>query len=250
MFLNSQIILVSSAARSKDAAQTGLPLLRFGLGLDAGGMLIRTLAQNRRAGDILCLSDFGVSAPVPADITRQLLEEARDSGGIFADIERTSPHLDGFLQALDTACSKAGIPLFVPYSRCACAPNAWAVAPGAASGGCLRDELEHGMRVHNGRLAVSFQPTRRRFLLPAADPFGEALTEEALQAAQIRTGAHTFFSRELCVNYFTYMDGDTGVFVLYDTEETLQMRLQLIRDVGVPYIFVEWDGCESLFRRS
>ena len=87
-------------------------------------------------------------------------------------------------------------------------------------------------------------------MLPSADPNGEELTQGDLTAALQKSGAHSFFSQELCVNYFTYMDGDSGVFILYDTDESLQMRLQLICDIGVPYIFAEWQGCEALFKRS
>ena len=236
--------------KSREAAQTGLPLLRFGLGLDANGTLLRTVAQAHAPKDILCLSDFGVSAPVSEETVRRLLEEARSYGGILADMERKNPHLDTFVQSIDQKCGEQKLPLFIPYTHCSNAPSAWPLVPGAASGGCLRDELEHGMRLQKGRLAASLQFVRRRFHLPASDPHGEEMTADELLAAQQQTGAHVFFSRELCLNYFTYMEGDTGVFVLFDTPETLQMRLELIRKTGVPYIFVEWEGCESLFSRS
>ena len=247
--MKTQIILVCPAARCGEAAQTGLPVLRLGLGLDCRGTLIRTLAQTRRPGDFLGLSDFGVTEPVPAAVIRQLLDEAQGSGGIVADFERDHPALRAFLQNLDAACVDAGLPLFVPACRIDCAPNAWAIAPGAASGGCLRDELERGMRARHGRLAVAFEPTRRRFLLPADDPDGESLTEAELSALRQRTGAQAFFSRELCANYFTYMDGARGVFVLFDNPDTLQARLELIENAGVPYVFAVWEGCEALFNR-
>ena len=250
IFLNSQIILVSSASQSAAAAQTGLPLLRFGLALDANGILQRTAAHTRRANDILCLSDFGVSAPISCDTVARLVQEAAHYGGLFADIDRSSVHLNNFLKALDTACLAANLPLFVPYAQITCAPHAFAVVPGAASGGSLREELELGMQRQNGKLAVSFQAIRRRFMLPSADPNGEELTQGELTAALQKSGAHSFFSQELCANYFTYMDGDSGVFILYDTDESLQMRLQLMRDIGAPYIFAEWQGCEALFKRS
>ena len=236
--------------KSREAAQTGLPLLRFGLGLDANGTLLRTVAQAHAPKDILCLSDFGVSAPVSEETVRRLLEEARSYGGILADIERKNPHLDTFVQSIDQKCSEHKLPLFIPYAHCSNAPNAWPLVPGAASGGSLQDELEYGMRLQKGRLAASLQFVRRRFHLPASDPNGEEMTADELLAAQQQTGAHVFFSRELCLNYFTYMEGDTGVFVLFDTQETLQLRLELIQKTGVPYIFIEWEGCESLFSRS
>lgn len=250
IFLNSQIILVSSASQSAAAAQTGKPLLRFGLALDASGVLQRTIAHTRSADDILCLSDFGVSAPISRDTVQRLLQEAAYCGGIFADFERNSIYLDDFLKELDTACRAASLSLFVPYTKISCAPNAFAVVPGAASGGSLQEELEQGMQKHHGRIAVSFQALRRRFILPSADPNGEELTQEELSTALKKSGAHSFFSQELCANYFTYMEGSSGVFVLYDTDESLQMRLQLIRDIGVPYIFAEWPDCEALFSRS
>lgn len=250
IFLRSQIVLVSSIIKSQQAAQTGFPLLRFGLGLDANGILRRTVAQTHGPNDILCISDLGVSAPVSEETIRLLMEEARSYGGILADIERKNQHLDPLIQSIDQKCREHKIPLFIPYTHCSNAPSAWPLVPGAASGGSLQDELEHGMRLQKGRMAAGLQFVRRRFHLPASDPNGEELTADELLAAQQQTGAHVFFSRELCLNYFTYMEGNTGVFILFDTPETLQMRLELIQKIGVPYIFIEWDGCESLFNRS
>ena len=246
--MNSQIIIVCAETDRDSASQTGLPILRFGLGLTSNGTPIRTIAQNSIPGDILCISDFGISQQIPDEIIRQLTEEASDTGGIFADFERAVPQLDSFLSALDQTCAAADIPLFVPYKRCP--PNAYAVVPGAASGGSLREELERGMMLRNGRIAVSFGPIRKRFYLPASDPEGEDLTEAELSAAQAKTGAHPFFSRELCANYFTYMEKNTGVFILYDTDDTLRLRLRLIQEIGVPYIFMEWNGCQNLLIRS
>ncbi len=247
IFLHSQIILVCSTVKSHEAAQTGLPLLRFGLGLAANGTLLRTVAHTHTPNDILCLSDFGVAAPVSEETIRQLLEETRSYGGILADIEHKNSCIDTFLQSMDHKCRERAFPFFVPYRYRSNAPNSWLLAPGAASGGSLQDELKHGMELQKGRLAVSFQFIRRKFHLPASDPHGEEITADELLSAQQRTGAHVFFSRELCLNYFTYMEDETGVFVLFDTPETLQMRLDLICKLGVPYIFVEWEGCESLF---
>lgn len=247
--MKTQIVLVCPAARCGEAAQAGLPILRLGLGLDCRGTLIRTMAQTRRPGDFLGLSDFGAAEPIPSAVIRQLLDEAHGAGGIVADLERDHPALRAFLEELDAACAQAGLPLFVPARQIDCAPNAWAIAPGAASGGCLRDELERGMRARHSRLAVAFEPTRRRFLLPADDPDGESLTEAELAELLAHTGARVFFSRELCANYFTYMDGAQGVFVLFDTAETLRARLELIERAGVPYVFADWEGCQSLFNR-
>lgn len=247
--MHAQIILVCPAAKCAEAARTGLPVLRLGLGLGANGTLVRAIAQTRRPGDFLGLSDFGVSAPVSPAVVRQLVEEARGAGGIVADLERATPVLDDFLTALDGACATAKLPLFVPARRIASAPHAWAVAPGAASGGSLREELARGMRARHGRLAVTFEPTCRRFLLPAADPEGEELTAEELAALRARTNAQVFFSRELCARYFTYMDGGQGAFVLFDDADTLRARLSLLDESGAPYIFAAWEGCEDLFSR-
>ena len=250
ILLHSKIILVCSASESKSAAQTGLPQLRFGLGLTSNGTLSRTIAQTHSAKDILCLSDFGITAPVLPDTIRQLMEEAKTYSGIFVDIERKNIYIDEFMRSLGDSCKAADLPLFIPISHHAYASDAWVLAPGAASGGNLQEELERGMSYFNGHLAVSLQPVCRRFYLPSDDPDGESLTGEELSAALLKTGAHSFFSRELCLNYFTYMDNTTGVFVIYDTEETLRMRLDLMQKIGIPYIFAEWNGCEKILGSS
>ena len=94
--MNSQIIIVCAETDRDSASQTGLPILRFGLGLTSNGTPIRTIAQHSILGDILCISDFGISQQIPDEIIRQLTEEASDAGGIFADFERAVPQLDSF----------------------------------------------------------------------------------------------------------------------------------------------------------
>ena len=141
IFLHSQIILVCSTVESREAAQTGLPLLRFGLGLSENGTLLRTVAQNHASNDILCLSDFGVTSPISQEVIRQLLEEARSHGGILTDIERENAHIGAFLRLMDQTCSECAFPLFVPYKYRSHAPNSWLIVPGAASGGSLQVDV-------------------------------------------------------------------------------------------------------------
>lgn len=244
--MQSQIILVPPSDQCRKADAEGLPLLRMGLGIHSNGTLVRALAQEYNKGDLLCVSDFGVSVPIPNAVARQLLQETQTFAGIVADFERFEPLLDDFLKQLDAICAQAQIPLFVPHRRIASAPHAWTLAPSAASGGCLREELERGMEARHGRLAVSFRRTCRRFRLPSADPNGEELTISQLSALHQQKNAQIFFSQELCVNYFTYMEGNIGYFVLFDDKNTLQKRLHLLQRLEIPYIFADWESYQFL----
>ena len=106
----------------------------------------------------------------------------------------------------------------------------------AVSGGSLRGLLEDAIRRYGARhIAVGIEHVRMDFPLPCRSGTGVPLTQRELERLRARTGARVFFSEPLCAKYFTYRDGDSHRFVLFDDEE-IEVAIvdeDVIADIGV-----------------
>ena len=231
------------------AQKSGLPRLHLSLGLRPDGGLRRlTLPGPDGAGCYLGVCDLGMER-FSASACAQLIEEAQRLGaaGLAADCERDSAPVREFLAALDSQCAARGLPLFVPLARADCVQNAIVIADTAISGGSLRDRFGALLRRYPGRVAADLRPVSRDFLLPAADPEGVPLSADERDALCARTGAQTFFSRELCARYFTYMDSAAnGHFVLFDDADTLREKCRCLEAVGVRQVFARYPDVRPL----
>lgn len=241
------MILVCAGADSVRARKSGLPLLQFGLRLQADGGVYRTLLSGQQT--YLGVLDQGMKR-FAAPVCGQLLAEAERVGasGMFVDCESRTQAVDDFLRTLDQQAAKRKLRLFVPLCQAESVTEAFLVADTAISGGCLRERFLELTRKYPGRIAASLRAISRDFLLPSANAEGTPITAEQRDILRAQTGAQTFFSCELCARYFTYMDKENqGHFVLFDDEDTLQAKCRCLRELSVSPIFASYsDVCNLL----
>ncbi len=241
------MILVCTGVDSVRARESGLPLLQFGLRLQADGGVHRTLLSGQQA--YLGVLDQGMTR-FSAPVCGQLLAEAERVGasGVFVDCENHTQAVDDFLRALDKQAAKRKIRLFVPLCQAESVRDAFLVAETAISGGCLQERFQGLTQKYPGRIAADLRAISRDFLLPSANTEGTPLSIEARNELRCKTGAQTFFSRELCARYFTYMDKENnGHFVLFDDADTLQAKCRCLQNLSVSPIFARYsDVCEFL----
>lgn len=237
-----ELILVCAGAETARAKESGFPLLQFGLGIRPDGSLYRMMLSDHKAGCYLGVSDRGMER-FSETICTQLMAEAEkiNAAGIFADSERDCTAVHDFLAAMDLLCTQRKIPLFVPYCQADCVQNAFLVVDTALSGGSLWERFQALHSQYPGRIAADLRKISRDFLLPAPDTEGERLKDDAREALCARTGAQTFFSRELCARYFTYMDAqENGHFVLFDDADTLKEKCKCLDLLGISPIFARY----------
>lgn len=244
-----EMVLVCAGADSKRAQASGLPVLHLGLGLRQDGSLYRlTLLAVQNPGCYLGVCDRGMTRFCPA-ACEQLLTEAQRVGaaGLVVDCERNIPPVQSFVQALDAACANKELPLFVPLSQAQAVSHASLIVDTALSGGSLWERFGRLAEQYPGRIAADLRPISRDFLLPAPDSEGTPLQAEAREALRRRAGAQTFFSRELCARYFTYMDqAGNGHFVLYDDDDTLREKCACLQSLGIAPIFARYPDVRTL----
>ena len=152
------------------------------------------------------------------------------------------------MKALDQQTEKHKLRLFVPLCQAQSVTHACLVASTAISGGCLQERFQELVQQYPGRVAADLRAISRDFLLPSANTEGNPLSVQAREALRDKTGAQTFFSRELCARYFTYMDeNNNGHFVLFDDADTLQAKCRCLRELEVSPIFARYgDVCDFL----
>lgn len=241
------MVLVCAGADERPAKASGLPLLHLCLGLGPGGLQRLTLPA-RMAGCYLGVCDRGMERFSTA-ICEQLISEAErmEAVGLVVDCERQSEPVQTFLSALDDKCAQRGLPLYVPLSQAECVRNACLIADTAVSGGSLIERFQDLTQRWPGRIAADLRPVSSDFTLPSPNSEGSVLSTSQREALCQRTGAQTFFSRELCARYFTYMDeAGNGHFVLFDDPDTMREKCRCLTALGVRPFFARYPDVKTL----
>lgn len=162
-----------------------------------------------------------VQAP---EAVRDLLTLAWDGRTVIADLEDLQA--EAGLAALEQAL---GPRLLVPEVWRRALPQAGLLIPAALSGGTLEQRLEEAALEAPGRCWLRLEPVRMRFPLPCPTGCGQTLPQQALNARL--AGKHSFFSGDLCCWYAYDLEGGASM-LLYDTEETLNRKLDMARAAG------------------
>lgn len=177
--------------------------------------------------------------PHPDGLCRAILQECRIRGfeGVLADFEGPrTPQSVFFFDTLGAALMREGRRLFVPLPHTV--PSAQILVGTAVSGGTLEGHLGACIeRFGAKRLALDCQRLLMDFALPCRHGEGAPLTLQEIEALRRRVGSPTFFSKELCCNYFSYCENGRAHFVAFDTADTLHKKLALAEHLGIGTAF-------------
>ena len=103
-------------------------------------------------------------------------------------------------------------------------PNCGILISSALSGGSFRERIAQAARSAPKRCWLLLDPMQTEFHLPCPDGQGKRVT--------IINYGHSFYSEHLCCQYTHYCRDNRGTMVLWDTEDTLQTKMQLAQDAG------------------
>lgn len=227
-------ILIAAAGRDAEAVRhSGLQCLHLCTALSPTGQFTALSHPLSADGDLLGIVDQGGTPSSPAAFAGAAcrLARSRRFAGILADFQR--PALSDCAAALDEQTSRCGLSLWVPIELSAHAPHAVCIAETAVSGGSLTGYFSKLSEQHEGRVAAQLVRSCAQFSIPSRSVSGTPLTME--QAMQLReeTGASVFFSQELCAKYFTYMDRGSARFVLFDDDDTMRKKQEMLSAAGI-----------------
>lgn len=102
----------------------------------------------------------------------------------------------------------------------------------AVSGGTLEDYIK-GL---SGTFCLRISPSHMDFPLPCPEGTGRSLSQSELKALYQNQPTH--YSPELCMEYFTYMEGDHLHLVLFDTLRSLREKYRLAKRLKVKSICI------------
>lgn len=173
-------------------------------------------------------------------LCRAIVNECRAHGhrGVLADFDAPCPaDRLTFLTRLARALNAWGLPLYCPLALPA--EGAVLLVGTAVSGGSLRALLESAVARYGAeRLALDLERVQMDFPLPCPTGCGSPLTRGELLALRRQHPSSVYYARELMANYFTYTDGDSGHFVLFDDAGTLRQKRRLAQSLGIQEAFL------------
>lgn len=145
-----------------------------------------------------------------------------------------------FAQAVIRAFHAKNLVVYLPLTYAELCDGARFLAPGIISSGTfsgyLRDLAEKHVKT---RLALELSCEALDFPAPPGENApGKHLTPKVLRETLDSTCAMTFYSADLCCNYFTYIDTQNQAhFVIFDTAESLLSKKALAEKAGFDAVF-------------
>lgn len=122
------------------------------------------------------------------------------------------------------AAAPAGQPVWLPCS----------------ASGRLSDDLRQAAAVFGARLWLYLEPQAALYRPPCSGS-GQALS--AAELAGLCAAHASFFSPELLCRCCHWAEGSRLSVLLFDTEQTLSMKLSLAASLGIPYVFGPFRPC-------
>ena len=244
----TKVFLAVTALDGPKAQGTGLPWVCLCYRIGETGSLQRAQLQLPARGGLMGLYEApGLGLCQPEKLARDIQTECtrRGFGGVVVDFSPSVEQLSR-LESLCTALQRLQVRVYLPRELAHLGGReAMVVVPAAVSGG-LFSELVEALCQQYGpqRLCLDLVRCCRDFPMPTYEPDGRSMTVRELTELQQKTGAQSFFSRELCCKYFTYRQEDGSMhFVLFDDVDTAHAKLEWIRRAGVSQVFLlysEW----------
>ncbi len=253
--MNSKIsvVLTTPPALAHAASRYNLPLAHMAYRVGPGLRLLRGNVRTSTRGGFITLSDAqyleqGGSASL---LAREVMGECLEYGfrGVVADFAGTpTQSLTAFIKEAAASLSANRLTLYVGTAYAQFSAETTVLVSSNVTGGSLRARLEESVAAYGlGRVALDTGRLCHDFILPSPEPEGKKLELKALSTLIDRLRPMTFYSNELCANYFTYRDDAGGMhFVLYDNAHTLAKKLYTANLLGIREAFLLYPEIEDL----
>ena len=244
-----KIIIVCPPSQREKALKHSQHIAIVGYELTARGRLAgRGIPQELRSGlMVLCASPACAGDPSTAvqDIRREM--NFRRYSGIVADFEGETT---AFLVRTLTALRKsAAVEIYAPESYAEKVPNVTALVGSGVTGGSFSEYLNRTVSRFPGKTALQVSRLSEDYLLPYSSGEHRRLETREREDIMMSTGAQSFYSSQLCTNYFTYYDrARKPHFVLYDTAATLRRKITVAERTGIDQAFFAYPEVHDILQ--
>ena len=249
MLSTNGLVIVCAGKDTLKASTYDIQLLQLYISVGKGMSLNKLYIPAKTKGDILGISDIGITEGDMNFCVKSILHEFRkgEFKAIFADFERKDQVVLSLLSQLDEMTYKQNIEFYVPICNEKAVKYANFVTHSALSGGSLEEYILELNEKYNDRIAVSIRPICTDFILPSQNSEGTPISQQEKQHRMKKYNAGAYFSRELCAKYFTYMDeNEQGHFVLFDDLDTISDKIRRLNNLPVKKIFALYPDIEKL----
>lgn len=242
-----QPIIAAAGADAKAVRSAKLTCLHLCSALTPSGSFSALRHPLTTSGDWLGILDQGgtVRSPEAFAASACSLAQSRSCQGILAEFTR--PALSDTVSALDQYAARLHLSCIVPLSQQEHAPNSLYFVDTAISGGSLKQRLLQLMAQYGSdSLVIQLVRSCAAFPIPSADADGIPLRPSDIDILCQTYGAVPFFSHELCAKYFTYTDTGQPHFVLFDDNETMRAKRELLNTLGLHQQLLTFSDANAL----
>lgn len=205
-----------------------------------GTELIKSKAFVNYRGCILGVKEIYIDDKVnTAKIAHDIIFDYNKNGfkGIYLDF--FSGKATELVFLLDKLCVKEGIELFVPITYAKSVNYAKLIFDTSISGGNLKNILEYMIFEYGQeRFCAKISHVVKKCYIPSNGE-GEVILEDCEKADNV------FFSDNLYIKYYSYMQDERCVFTTFDDIDTLNRKISLLRGLAVEKIFI----CENCIKK-
>lgn len=224
--------LVSSPSDTANAISFGFRQGWLAYKISSMHLMRGKIAANTRGGLMIIggcdLSAEGDFKQLAAEISNESALHNYDAVFLALD-EKPNSKSASFAGALGSELAKRRLKYYVPIDYSVFCPDARYIVTSEISGGSLKLHITELIDKHGvEKLAFDICRMRMDFTMPSPDSIGKALSPEEFNTIYENTDAQTFYSPELCLNYFTYTDTiGQSHFVLYDDARSILGKIFL-----------------------
>lgn len=234
----TNLILAVPPAYIQQALQTQLTLAFMMYKIGRGYHLFCVRDSAPTVGGYMLLDMRGLTGGGPTStlIDELLRECARKSfQGIILEVgSKLSPSQQALAAKLSTAVIDYKLELYAPEAVAQASQSAIILLPTALSGGTFEDYIGQTIRKYGAnRVALALDCVRMDFSLPSVHGVGHALTAIDLTDLMRRHHKYSFFSKDLCTNYFLYPVKSGMHVVLYDDAFSIRKKLTVASALNI-----------------
>ena len=241
---NDRIFLLTQPQHLSQARQWDGIIAHHRYRIGSNFHLLRAVSPPVQGG-LMVVCDYGYDGcSFQSHFVQEVLWECsrQKFSGVLFDFETSPPPLRQCVVHLDAVFSDYPYTLYITEPYVPCAPSGKVLISSAISGGTLTARITQAVE-HFGtdRVVLALERSAEDFTIPAPSGCGTPLSSCHLENLLHQTGSSVFFSRELCTNYFTYLDRqEQAHFVLFDTTETLLRKMEIARRCKLRQFLLPW----------
>ncbi len=242
-----QFIVATQPEELEDAQSLKTQLAHMAYRVGGDGQLYRAEEASKISGGIMVIGSDLSEQFVSDFLVSEIITEckARKFTGVLVNFENRE-----LFRQLSEELKAAELSFYV-HEQCSWDyENAAVLISSAISGGTLKRRLSEAAEAFGPeRIVLDIEPVFRDFLLPAPDGEGKSLSFEEFSELYDRYSSASFYSPELCCNYYTYFENGNTHFVLFDTAGTVKKKLQAAEALKINKAIFVFSEAKSILSR-